>query len=671
MTGADPARGLLVGGAGWRLRPGVRSLALGLLAATGVAAVTLLLPTQRSLANAGVLIAHVVPFVLAVESVAAAVPEWFQRGRTREVGAVLLFAAFLCYLVPKLFAGALSGDFDVFYSWMRTTVPYVILAIVVALRLGGASAQTVRRVGYACLLVMLSGLEDLMFLVVNRQPIPAHWTWADHMTVFLGHPASRAEAFGFIGVHLLAAAAVLTAPWRGRAIARHRRPRRRRSRRTPSEPTERLAGRLAGRLGHSPRAVLALLAGRGVFRSAQWLSGMALLSLWGADAFGPYATALGSTGWLLAVTASGTEKIALTLGAVTGGEHVARLALRWASLLVCAGVLALAGTTVLAAESSLWWYAAGATYATGLGCTVVVTALFRVWQRPVADAVAFGVLAAAHVVTVGGAVLGWGPRAVLGLLAGSVVSVAAALLIAARRWLAHPAGPARAASDVRVPQPTRQVAVAAALMGSTETLGMAGVAVLYQLLAATARPGDTSVLYALMLASQAVSGLVLYLLRLAQPGIARNLSESTAVGAAHGSRLANRALLVGAAVTAAAIAFAHLPVLASGVALTAVLVVLLTTEIVVFAMVFTAVCLLESSGSAGRRRTALAAVFAFAVVAGSGMLLVPTLGVVGCLVALLLGLCAQAAALRTRRARNARQDVHAQASAQSLVADRV
>jgi hypothetical protein len=70
------------------------------------------------------------------------------------------------------------------------------------------------------LLLMLSGLEDLAFLVVNPHTdprwtsIPEVWTWASHMKVFIGHAPTKYEAYGFIAVHTALALLVLFLPAR-------------------------------------------------------------------------------------------------------------------------------------------------------------------------------------------------------------------------------------------------------------------------------------------------------------------------------------------------------------------------------------------------------------------------------------------------------------------------
>lgn len=190
-------------------------LAVLTLIATGL--VLTVTPRGQDLTSVWVFLAHLVPFVLAVESVAALCPQWLRRGRLREVAVILVFLGFWLYLVPSLFAQFNLQDFDRFYHWLMITTPYVIIAMSLALRLGGASPATVRRFGYAALLLMVSGLEDLFYQIVNGLPIPERWDWAQHMIVRLGgHVPSKYEAYAFIAVHVVLAIIVLTLPWRRR-----------------------------------------------------------------------------------------------------------------------------------------------------------------------------------------------------------------------------------------------------------------------------------------------------------------------------------------------------------------------------------------------------------------------------------------------------------------------
>ena len=189
-----------------------RTVLLGSLALLTAAAVAVAGPDGPELDNLWWLLAHLVPFVLATETIAVLDPRWFARWRLAELAAVASFVLVFCGFVPKMFDRVLANDFDGFYGLMRTLAPLLILIIALPYRLGGGGAGAVRRMSYASVLVMLSGIEDLLFWVWRGSPVPAQWDWAHHMTVVLGHVASRTEAYLFIGVHLAAAVAILALP---------------------------------------------------------------------------------------------------------------------------------------------------------------------------------------------------------------------------------------------------------------------------------------------------------------------------------------------------------------------------------------------------------------------------------------------------------------------------
>lgn len=190
-------------------------------AAVAAGLVWLGLPHTKEISSLWVFLAKLVPFVLAAEAIALLdLPE---RAR-RLLGVVLIPASFLVFFawfVPKIFFQAAQGQS--IYYYVLTLTPFVILALVLAYRLGGGRAATVRRLSYGMLLLMLSGIEDLAFLTVNHHtdpqwtPIPERWTWASHMIVVLGgHVPTKYQAFAFIAVHLVLAALVLLLP--GRAV---------------------------------------------------------------------------------------------------------------------------------------------------------------------------------------------------------------------------------------------------------------------------------------------------------------------------------------------------------------------------------------------------------------------------------------------------------------------
>lgn len=185
-----------------------------LTAAAFVAAATVWfgMPHTKAIPNVGVLLLKLVPFVLAVEAIAHMSLSASVRRGVALAAVPVCFLVYFAYFVPKIFFG------EGVYYLVLTLTPFLILALVLGFRLGGGSGGVARRLGYAMILLQLSGIEDLAFLTVNKQtdpqwtPIPQVWTWADHMTVFFGRPLTKYEAFGFIAVHLVLAVLVLGLP---------------------------------------------------------------------------------------------------------------------------------------------------------------------------------------------------------------------------------------------------------------------------------------------------------------------------------------------------------------------------------------------------------------------------------------------------------------------------
>src|SRR4029450_3107981 len=184
------------------------------------ALVWLPLPREREVGSVWDLLAKWVPFVLAAEAIARMDADLVRRRWLARVALPAAFGVVFCWFVPEIFYYHEQVARLSYYA--LTLTPFVILSLVLAYRLGGGAPGEVRRVAYACLLLMLSGVEDLAFLVLSPHtdprfwPIPEVWSWASHMTVFLGHPPTRAEAFAFIAVHLALAGLVLFLP--GRAV---------------------------------------------------------------------------------------------------------------------------------------------------------------------------------------------------------------------------------------------------------------------------------------------------------------------------------------------------------------------------------------------------------------------------------------------------------------------
>lgn len=195
---------------------------LCLAAAVVLAAVIwLALPHEQDTPNAAILLFKLTPFAFAVAGIALADDVVLRRFRLDLIAIPGAFLLFFLYFVPRIFFYSGSdGDFEELYYHMLTAVPLIILSLLLSYRIGGGKPSTTARLGFAMLLLMLSGLEDLAFLLVNPHtdpqwtPIPEVWTWPSHMIVFIGHAPTKYEAFAFIAIHVLLAAAVLFVPGR-------------------------------------------------------------------------------------------------------------------------------------------------------------------------------------------------------------------------------------------------------------------------------------------------------------------------------------------------------------------------------------------------------------------------------------------------------------------------
>lgn len=212
-----------------QLRSRLPVLVCGTIAVASAAAIWLGMPHDREVKALWILLVKLIPFVFGVETIARLELSEAARRRLALVAVPVTFLVYFCYFVPKIFFN--SDDGKQLYYYVLTLTPFLILALVLAYRLGGGRPGTTRRLGYAMLLLQLSGLEDLAFLTVNHQtdpkwtPIPEVWTWASHMTVFIGHPPTKYQAFAFIAVHVVLALLVLFLPARavtavGRRIGR-------------------------------------------------------------------------------------------------------------------------------------------------------------------------------------------------------------------------------------------------------------------------------------------------------------------------------------------------------------------------------------------------------------------------------------------------------------------
>ena len=174
------------------------------------------MPHDREVENLGILVFKLLPFLFASLSISTVKRRTVERYGLQCILIIASFLGFFCFLVPKIFFH--YDDFEDLYYVMLVTTPYVILSLVMTYRLGGASSGRSFRLSIAMMLLMLSGLEDWAYLIVNYSDpgcpqMPDTWDWASHVRVFLGHSPSTQEMGIFAIVHVILAFTVLLFPF--------------------------------------------------------------------------------------------------------------------------------------------------------------------------------------------------------------------------------------------------------------------------------------------------------------------------------------------------------------------------------------------------------------------------------------------------------------------------
>jgi len=176
----------------------------------------LALPSERSVSSLGVMLGKILPVALAALAIAFFDPGWIFPKRKEFLILIITlgFLVFFCLFIPRLFAYQ-GGEFTPYYIWTQMLVGYIILFVSLAFRVGGGSTGHTIRLSSALLLLMLSGIEDIAYLTVNRGvdpslgEIPEVWTWASHIKVRIGHFPTKYEAYAFIAFHVVLAAFVI------------------------------------------------------------------------------------------------------------------------------------------------------------------------------------------------------------------------------------------------------------------------------------------------------------------------------------------------------------------------------------------------------------------------------------------------------------------------------
>lgn len=195
------------------------TLLAGLVAVALAGLVRFVLPYEQEITSVWSFLVKLTPQLAAIVAIAWLDVEWARKLRLHLLAIPAVFLGFLLYFVPKTFMLALdmedkSGSFPDLYLHVIVFVPFLIVGLLLAYRIGGGSTEGVMRTGLAMSVLHVSGLEDLVAVSINRRVdgIPELWGWADHITVRLGHVATRTEAYVFIGVHVVVALLLLFYP---------------------------------------------------------------------------------------------------------------------------------------------------------------------------------------------------------------------------------------------------------------------------------------------------------------------------------------------------------------------------------------------------------------------------------------------------------------------------
>ena len=389
--------------------------------------------------------------------------------------------------------------------------------------------------------------------------------------------------------------------------------------------------------------VVRLAAGRGVFRLASQLMAVALAVVWGSEAFGRFANALGLCAWLLFVPTA-AEKAALKvlprMRFLTAG--VARLVICLAAAPVLALVAAFAVALVVDPQGTVTLYLVTAAWSAATGLLMTVSGLQRLRGRPMLDAAAFGAMTA--VVLAGTAVtwvVGWSPTTHLSLLLAGLLAVTGYSVAALPRdWVLG------ARSDRRL---LPALGRSTWLLGLSELLDVAALSTVFLALALTGQTTDSGPLYLAVLVASMAGSLVLYQLKLYQPATSARLRGTGGAGGRARTfrllHLAERGGLAFAVVMAVLVAFP------SGRAFLAdesylVLGLILAVEVAVSTLVMYANFLLENTNSSVLTITSVSAVVGLATTALIAFAVVPWLGAAGGLIALVLAAAVKAGTLR-------------------------
>jgi hypothetical protein len=178
------------------------SLFFGVLALFLGGFIIIVLPHDREVKSLGIFLFKLLPFIFAALSIALLDVDLVKRVKLIFPFLVMCFLVMFCIFIPRIFF--YLEDFPKVYYLFLMLMPFIILTITLAYRLGGGTTGDTLRLAFILLCFMLSGIEDLAVLKVNHptDPIPEVWEWASHIKVWIGHYPTKYEAYAFIAFHI-------------------------------------------------------------------------------------------------------------------------------------------------------------------------------------------------------------------------------------------------------------------------------------------------------------------------------------------------------------------------------------------------------------------------------------------------------------------------------------
>ena len=186
------------------------------------ALIMLVLPPDRTLHGFGDFLLKVSPLLFGVLTIAL-FPT--RRGWSLYLP-VLGFVAYLGYidsalgievgqLVDAAQAHAEQAQFAQYYRFSIFVNAFVVMFGLFCFRMGGGSTAQALKLGFAGVLLLISGLNDLTMWAMYEWPggvRPDTFYWASHVSIFLGHAPSLGEMLAFLAVHLALAGTILHLP---------------------------------------------------------------------------------------------------------------------------------------------------------------------------------------------------------------------------------------------------------------------------------------------------------------------------------------------------------------------------------------------------------------------------------------------------------------------------